>query len=60
MMFYLCFSGSITTGSRTGGFVGALPGQLSHLPSRRQKSPEDEEDDDEYEYEEEEEEEESR
>ena len=37
--------------SRTGGFLGGLPGQLSHIP--RQKSPED----DEYEYEDEEEEE---
>ena len=45
-----------STGSRTGGFLGSLPGQISHIP--RQKSPED--DEDEYEYEEEEEEEEEQ
>ncbi len=46
---------SAANGSRTGGLLGPLPGQLSSIP--RQKSPGEVEagDDDEYEYEEEEE-----
>ncbi len=39
------------SGSRTGGYIGALPGQISHL---RQKSPEEEEDEEEEEEEEDE------
>ncbi len=39
-------NGAASTGSRTGGFVGALPGQISHL---RQRSPDDEEEEEEEE-----------
>ena len=44
----------LTSGSRTGGFLGGNPGSLATIP--RQKSPEEEDDEDEYEYEDEEEE----
>lgn len=36
-------------GTKTGGYLGALPGQLSTIPRQKSMSPE-EEDDDEYEY----------